>query len=253
MNTASTTAYHASHFGFTPVEEAAKERMVQAVFDNVAVRYDVMNDVMSAGMHHHWKDRLMDMLRPTPSMHLLDVAGGTGDVAFRFLKREGGCVTVSDLNEEMLKVGQARAVDFNIPREKMQWVHANAQSLPFEDAAFDAYTISFGIRNVTHLDMALSEAYRVLKRGGRFLCLEFSTPSREWLQRAYNAYSMRVIPKMGGAITGDEASYQYLVESIRQFPKPNDFSALIRMAGFANVSSRIMTSGVVAIHSGWKI
>jgi demethylmenaquinone methyltransferase / 2-methoxy-6-polyprenyl-1,4-benzoquinol methylase len=248
-----TTAFHASHFGYQPVEETDKEPLVQAVFDTVAARYDIMNDVMSMGMHHHWKDRLMDMLRPSPEMHLLDVAGGTGDVAFRFLKRGGGQVTISDLNESMLKVGQTRAIDLNLDATRIDWVPANAEALPFADASVNAYTISFGIRNVTHLDNALSEAYRVLKHGGRFLCLEFSAPSQPWLKRAYDAYSFRVIPSIGAAITGDKAAYAYLVESIRQFPKPDAFAELIRTAGFSNVSYRSLTSGVVAIHSGWKV
>ena len=275
-HTDATTAYHASHFGFSPVQEEAKEGMVQAVFNRVATRYDLMNDAMSAGVHHHWKDRLMDTLRPTPAMHLLDVAGGTGDVAFRFLARGGAHATVCDLNEEMLKVGEARAIDKNIahmhagepsdgearsggglgvktPSERIRWVHGNAEALPFENAAFDTYTISFGIRNVTHLDRALAEAYRVLKRGGRFLCLEFSTPSQAWIRKMYDAYSLNVIPKMGGLLTGDAPSYQYLVESIRQFPAPEDFVGLIRAAGFERVSYQKLSAGVVAIHSGWKL
>jgi demethylmenaquinone methyltransferase / 2-methoxy-6-polyprenyl-1,4-benzoquinol methylase len=253
MNTQNTTTFHASHFGFTPVDVSEKQAKVQAVFDHVATRYDIMNDMMSAGLHHAWKDRLLDMLRPTQTMRLLDVAGGTGDVSFRFLKRGGGHATVSDLNTEMLRVGQGRAVDLLIPEASIEWVHANAESLPFDDATFDAYTISFGIRNVTHLDKALSEAFRVLKRGGRFLCLEFSTPPNAWLKRAYDAYSMQVIPKMGEVITGDADSYRYLVESIRQFPSPDNFLSLIGEAGFANLSYRRLTGGVVAIHSGWKL
>ncbi len=247
------TSPKTTHFGFQDVETNAKQGMVQAVFDRVATRYDLMNDAMSGGLHHHWKDRLLDTLKPTPDMHLLDVAGGTGDVGFRFLERGGGHVTISDLNEEMLGVGHARAIDRNLDASRLDWLHANAEALPCDDAGFDAYTISFGIRNVTHLDKALSEAYRVLKRGGRFLCLEFSTPSQAWLQKIYDAYSFHIIPKMGAAIAGDEASYEYLVESIRQFPKPNAFADLIRNAGFDNVRYQTMTGGVVAIHSGWKL
>jgi demethylmenaquinone methyltransferase / 2-methoxy-6-polyprenyl-1,4-benzoquinol methylase len=255
MNNSSYSAstHHATHFGFSPVQEDAKEAMVQAVFDRVATRYDLMNDAMSLGVHHHWKDRLMDTLRPTASMHVLDVAGGTGDVAFRFLARGGAHATVCDLNEEMLKVGQARAIDRNIDPSLLTWKHGNAEKLPFADATFDAYTISFGIRNVTHLDKALAEAYRVVKRGGRFLCLEFSTPPIAWLKKAYDAYSLHIIPKMGEALTGDAPSYHYLVESIRQFPDPESFATMIRNAGFDNVTYQRLSAGVVAIHSGWKL
>ncbi len=247
------TQYHSTHFGFQPVDETRKEPMVQNVFSRVASSYDLMNDAMSAGIHHHWKDRLIDTLRPNASMRLLDVAGGTGDVAFRFLKAGGGYVTVSDLNEDMLRVGQSRAIDRNLDIECMDWLPANAQSLPCQDASYDAYTISFGIRNVTHLDQALSEAHRVLRRGGRFLCLEFAVPSNEWIRQAYHAYSFNVIPKLGKMLANDEASYQYLVESIEQFPDPDLFATLIEDAGFDRVTYRTMTSGVVAIHSGWKL
>ncbi len=247
------TSHHASHFGFEAVDAAAKQAKVNHVFDRVAAQYDIMNDMMSAGLHHAWKDRLMDKLRPTEAMHLLDMAGGTGDVAFRFLARGGAHVTISDINQDMLNVGRARAIDKNLDALRMSWQQANAEELPFENGSFDAYTISFGIRNVTHLDKALSEAHRVLKRGGRFLCLEFSHLSQDWLQKAYDAYSFNAIPVIGEKITGDRDAYQYLVESIRQFPKQDDFADMIRDAGFENVDYTNLTKGVVAIHSGWKI
>jgi ubiquinone/menaquinone biosynthesis methyltransferase len=246
-------AAHNTYFGFQPVEEHAKEGMVQSVFSHVASRYDIMNDLMSAGLHHGWKERLMDRLRPTPHMHLLDVAGGTGDIAFRFLKRGGGHVTLADLNPEMLEVGKGRALDKNLDADRLQWHCANAEQLPFEDNSYDAYTISFGIRNVTHIDAALQEAYRVLHYGGHFLCLEFSMPSNRLLRTLYDNYSFAVIPKMGEMITGDKASYQYLIESIRQFPTPDTFAEMIKAAGFSQVNYETLQGGIVAIHSGWKI
>ncbi len=253
MNISAKTDYHAAHFGFRAVDASDKRGMVKEVFDTVASRYDVMNDMMSAGLHHHWKDRLIDKLRPSPDMHLLDMAGGTGDVGFRFLARGGSHVTISDINEEMLAVGQERAVDKNLETSRIAWQPANAEELPFEENSFDAYTISFGIRNVTHLDKALSEAYRVLKTGGHFLCLEFSQLDKAWLQKLYDTYSFNVIPPIGEKLTGDRDAYQYLVESIRQFPKQDDFATMIRDAGFENVGYTNMTRGVVAIHSGWKL
>jgi demethylmenaquinone methyltransferase / 2-methoxy-6-polyprenyl-1,4-benzoquinol methylase len=244
---------HKNSFGFQSVNENDKEDMVQSVFSQVAFRYDIMNDLMSAGLHHGWKESLLDKLRPSATMNLLDVAGGTGDIAFRFLKRGGGLVTISDLNQEMLDVGMKRAIDFNLTADNIKWQCANAEKLPFLDASFDAYTISFGIRNVTHIEQALSEAYRCLKWGGRFLCLEFSMPKNEILRKIYNAYSFNVIPKIGEIITDDKASYEYLVESIRAFPTPKDFADMIKDAGFERVEYHEMTSGIVHIHSGWKI
>lgn len=252
-NESGSTEYHASHFGFKTVNSDDKREMVKEVFDTVASRYDVMNDMMSAGLHHAWKDRLMDKLRPAPNMHLLDMAGGTGDVGFRFLARGGGNVTISDINEEMLAVGQERAVDKNLDTSCITWQAANAETLPFDDNSFDAYTISFGIRNVTHLDSALSEAKRVLKTGGHFLCLEFSHLNKDWMQRIYDTYSFNVIPAIGEKITGDKEAYQYLVESIRQFPNQQHFSDMMRDAGFGNVNHTNLTGGVVAIHSGWVL
>jgi len=241
-----------THFGFKDVPEDAKEGMVHEVFASVATRYDLMNDAMSFGLHRAWKDSFIDQLRPRGDMKLLDVAGGTGDIAFRFLKSGGGHVTVCDINAHMLEEGKRRAIDQNF-LHGMEWIEGNAEHLPFEDNHFDAYTIAFGIRNVTHIDAALAEAYRTLKTGGHFLCLEFTVPSNPILAKIYDAYSFHAIPRMGSMIAGDKASYQYLDESIRQFPKPTAFEAMIRRAGFKNVRHRIMTGGIVAIHSGWKL
>ncbi|MFO1243098.1 MAG: bifunctional demethylmenaquinone methyltransferase/2-methoxy-6-polyprenyl-1,4-benzoquinol methylase UbiE [Rickettsiales bacterium] len=240
-----------THFGYRDVPEEEKSGLVKEVFSSVASRYDVMNDLMSGGLHHVWKDRLIDTLRPSPSMHLLDVAGGTGDIAFRFLKRGGGQVTISDINTEMLEEGKRRAID--LQRTNITWQLADAEKLPFSDNQFDAYTISFGIRNVTHIDKVLSEAYRVLKPGGHFLCLEFSHPENAGIKKLYDAYSFKVIPGIGKAVTGNRDAYQYLVESIRKFPTAPDFETMIGTAGFARTTYTPMTFGVVALHSGWKI
>jgi demethylmenaquinone methyltransferase/2-methoxy-6-polyprenyl-1,4-benzoquinol methylase len=239
-------------FGFTRVAEDAKQPLVNEVFASVASRYDLMNDLMSAGLHRAWKDRFVDQLRPFPSMRLLDLAGGTGDISFRFLERGGGHVTITDINPAMLAEGQRRAIDRNL-REGLVWQEANAESLPFESGSFDAVTIAFGIRNVTHIDRVLAEAYRVLVPGGHFMCLEFSHPSLPLLQKAYDAYSFRVIPAIGERVAQDRDSYQYLVESIRRFPKPDAFERMIKDAGFSRTRVTQMTGGVVAIHSGWKI
>ncbi len=247
------TQQNTAYFGFTPVEEERKESMVQSVFSQVAYRYDIMNDLMSAGLHHGWKERLLDKMRPSETMHLLDVAGGTGDIAFRFLKRGGGRVMVCDLNQEMLDVGMERSIDYNFAQERIAWQCGNAQALPFEDCQFDAYSISFGIRNVTDINAALSEAYRCLKWGGRFLCLEFSMPSNAALKTIYDAYSFNIIPRIGELVTGERASYDYLVESIRQFPTPGNFESAIKKAGFAQTTFESLNGGIVHIHSGWKI
>ncbi|MBY0356023.1 MAG: bifunctional demethylmenaquinone methyltransferase/2-methoxy-6-polyprenyl-1,4-benzoquinol methylase UbiE [Rickettsiales bacterium] len=239
-------------FGFTPVREDEKQARVNDVFASVASRYDVMNDLMSAGLHHVWKDRLIDQLRPHKNMHLLDLAGGTGDVGFRFLKRGGGPLTLSDINPAMLAEGKRRAMDQNL-YDRIHWQEANAEALPFETQCFDAVTMAFGIRNVTHIDRVLSESLRVLKSGGHFLCLEFSHPTLPLLQKLYDAYSFRVIPEMGRLVTGDVASYQYLVESIRRFPTATRFEAMLKEAGFTHTRHQLLTGGVVAIHSGWKI
>ena len=245
-----------TEFGFAQVARGAKQARVDDVFHKVAARYDVMNDLMSAGLHRIWKDLLVARLRPArPNGYAhLDVAGGTGDVAFRVARagNRGTKVTVLDINAGMLDVGRARAAKQKIDGG-IDFVEANAEDLPFPDAAFDSYTIAFGIRNVPRIDVALREAHRVLKRGGQFLCLEFSTVEEPWLARLYDAYSFRVIPRVGAAVTGDREAYQYLVESIRRFPDAERFRARIAAAGFARASATPLTGGIVAIHAGWKL
>ena len=249
-----------THFGFKTVPEDEKASLVRGVFDNVASRYDVMNDLMSGGLHRRWKNEMVAWLNPRDGMNILDVAGGTGDIAFRILNRAACHVTVCDINQQMLNEGRNRAIDRNIltspslkGRGNLTWLCGNAESLPLPDSSFDAYTIAFGIRNVTHIDVALKEACRVLKPGGRFLCLEFSHVAHEWMQKCYDAYSFHVIPKIGQWVTGNGDPYRYLVESIRQFPAQEDFAAMIRTAGFGNVQWRNLTQGVVAMHSARKL
>ena len=241
-----------THFGFRDVPEGEKATLVRGVFDSVASRYDIMNDLMSAGLHRLWKNDMVGWLCPRDNMRIIDVAGGTGDIAFRMIKRAQCHVTVCDINQQMISEGRNRAIDHNM-LHGLDWVCGNAESLPVPDGAYDAYTIAFGIRNVTHIDVALAEAFRVLKPGGRFMCLEFSHMNHEWLQKIYDAYSFTAIPKIGGWVTGDAASYQYLVESIRKFPDQEKFAQMIRNAGFGNVQYRSLTQGVVAIHSGRKL
>lgn len=246
-------------FGFERVALGEKQGRVDAVFRSVAKRYDLMNDLMSAGLHRAWKAQLVAMLRPArnrPFRHL-DVAGGTGDVAFRVLDAGGPDthVTVLDINEEMLKVGAERARErFGEALEgRIDFVTGNAETLPLPDARFDAYTIAFGIRNVPRIEAALAEARRVLKPGGRFLCLEFSKVDLPVLDKLYEAYSFHVIPRIGARVAGDAESYRYLVESIRRFPTPGAFAGMIEQAGFRHVTHRALSGGIVAIHSGWKI
>ncbi|MBP1805054.1 bifunctional demethylmenaquinone methyltransferase/2-methoxy-6-polyprenyl-1,4-benzoquinol methylase UbiE [Rubellimicrobium aerolatum] len=242
-----------THFGFETIPEADKAGRVQGVFTSVAARYDLMNDLMSGGLHRLWKDAMLDWLAPRPGMRALDVAGGTGDIAFRLLRRAPGAhVTVLDLTESMLVEGRRRA-EAQALADRLTWVAGDAMALPFPDATFDSYTISFGIRNVTRPEAALAEAFRVLKRGGRLLVLEFSQVPVPLLQAAYDLYSFNVIPRMGQAVTGDRASYQYLVESIRRFPDQETFLGLIRQAGFRNASFRNLSLGVACLHSAWKI
>ncbi|MEM8632030.1 MAG: bifunctional demethylmenaquinone methyltransferase/2-methoxy-6-polyprenyl-1,4-benzoquinol methylase UbiE [Pseudomonadota bacterium] len=242
-----------THFGFETVAEGEKASKVHGVFTSVASRYDVMNDLMSAGVHRLWKDAMMDWLAPRSGQRLLDVAGGTGDIAFRFLKRAPGSrATVLDMTESMLREGEVRA-EATALADQLTWVVGDAMALPFDAGVFDVYTISFGIRNVTRIDEALSEAFRVLKPGGRLMVLEFSQLPNPMLQKAYDAYSFNVIPTMGRVVTGDRDSYQYLVESIRRFPDQDTFAEMIRAAGFEQVKYRNLSMGITALHSGWKL
>jgi demethylmenaquinone methyltransferase/2-methoxy-6-polyprenyl-1,4-benzoquinol methylase len=240
-------------FGYRRVPLADKQGLVDDVFHSVARRYDLMNDLMSGGLHRAWKEALVTAVNPPRGQTLfalLDLAGGTGDVAFRVLDRGGRSVrvTVADINTEMLAVGRERAEQAG---REIRFTEANAEALPFPDKSFDAVTIAFGIRNVPRIETALSEIHRVLKRGGHFLCLEFSSVDVPGLDRLYDLYSFNVIPALGRAVTGDAEAYRYLVESIRKFPSPAKFAGMIRGAGFHRVSFERLTGGVVALHSGW--
>ena len=238
------------NFGDEVVSPDEKTRRVGRVFSSVARRYDVMNDLMSAGLHRRWKDRFVDRVKPRPAERILDMAGGTGDVAFRRVRR-GAQVTVADINPDMLAVGMERAADRGL--EGLAWKQENAESLSFDDSSFDAFTIAFGIRNVTDIPAALKEAHRVLKRGGRFFCLEFSTSDWPGFANIYEAYASRLIPRIGKAVAGDEESYRYLVESIRRFPRPGQFRQMIADAGFGQTKVETIFGGLVCIHSGWKL
>ncbi|WP_068077405.1 class I SAM-dependent methyltransferase [Novosphingobium lentum] len=237
-------------FGYEDVTPDEKTARVGAVFSNVARKYDMMNDAMSGGMHRLWKDRFVRRVRPRAGEAILDMAGGTGDIAFR-LARSGAAVTVSDINQDMLDVGVERAMERGI--DGLVWSCQNAETLAFPDRSFDAYTIAFGIRNVTRIDVALAEAYRVLKRGGRFFCLEFSTTEWPGFAEAYDAYSHHMVPRLGQLIAGDADSYRYLVESIRRFPPMKQFQTMIGTAGFKHTKVEPILGGLVAIHSGWKV
>ncbi len=237
-------------FGYEEVSPEEKTEKVGAVFSSVARKYDVMNDAMSAGMHRLWKDKFVRRVKPQPGEQILDMAGGTGDIAFR-MAAKGATITVSDINQDMLDVGIERAMERGL--DTLVWSRQNAEVLSFPDRFFDAYTIAFGIRNVTHIDKALAEAYRVLKHGGRFFCLEFSTTEWPGFKEVYDAYSHHLVPKIGSAIAGDADSYRYLIESIRRFPTMPEFEGMIRSAGFVNTRVEPILGGLVAIHSGWKI
>ncbi|MFA6031518.1 MAG: class I SAM-dependent methyltransferase [Myxococcota bacterium] len=237
-------------FGYQDIDASEKTERVGAVFSNVAAKYDIMNDAMSAGMHRLWKDRFVRRVKPQPGEAILDMAGGTGDIAFRMAAR-GASVTVSDINQDMLDVGIERAMERGI--DGLVWSRQNAEELSFPSRIFDAYTIAFGIRNVTHIDRALKEAHRVLKYGGRFYCLEFSSVEWPGLREAYDLYSHRLVPQIGRLIANDEDSYRYLVESIRRFPDMPGFERMIRAAGFENTRVEPIMGGLVAIHSGWKV
>ncbi|MGB3798148.1 MAG: class I SAM-dependent methyltransferase [Alteraurantiacibacter sp.] len=237
-------------FGYEDVAPEEKTQRVGAVFSNVARKYDIMNDAMSGGMHRLWKDQFVRRVKPQPGEAILDMAGGTGDIAFR-MAGKGAEVVVADINQDMLDVGIERAMERGL--DGLSWSCQNAETLRYPDKQFDAYTIVFGIRNVTHIDKALAEAHRVLKYGGRFYCMEFSTTEWPGFKEVYDAYSHRLMPKIGKAIAGDEESYRYLAESIRRFPKPPQFEAMIRDAGFARTRVEKILGGAVNIHSGWKV
>lgn len=277
------TSSNTTHFGFDEVPENEKQTRVNQVFSSVADKYDLMNDVMSFGVHRIWKDYFIRIIRPDPQWNYIDVAGGTGDIAFRYLKEldryyppsipqvpvapthtylaenleqtriqpTSKCI-VADINPNMLAVGKQRAMENNL-HDRIQWVETNAEQLPFDDEQFDVYTIAFGIRNCTHIDRVVSEAYRVLKKGGRFLCLEFSQVNNTLLRYFYDQYSKTFIPPMGQIIANDWKSYQYLIESIRVFPKQKEFADLIRSCRFRYVNYENLTFGVAAIHSGYKL
>jgi demethylmenaquinone methyltransferase/2-methoxy-6-polyprenyl-1,4-benzoquinol methylase len=238
------------NFGDELVSPEEKTRRVGAVFSSVARRYDVMNDLMSGGMHRLWKDRFVNRVKPRPGEDILDMAGGTGDVAFRMARR-GARVIVADINADMLEVGKDRAERRGL--SGLGWKVENAERLSFADGSFDAYTIVFGIRNVTDIPAALREAHRVLKRGGRFYCMEFSSSDWPGFSNLYDAWASHLIPRIGKAVADDEDSYRYLVESIRRFPRPNAFKAMVTEAGFARAAAEPMLGGLVTIHSSWKI
>lgn len=246
-----------THFGYRDVALDDKQALVNDVFHSVASRYDLMNDLMSGGLHRVWKDVMITTLNPPRTdapFALLDVAGGTGDIAFRAAKAAGYGfhATVCDINGDMLNVGRERAEKLHLD-DRVSFVEGNAEALAFPDRAFDAYTIAFGIRNVPRIDLALREAYRVLRPGSRFLCLEFSSVDVPGLDRLYDLFSFKVIPPLGRAVTGDAESYRYLVESIRKFPKPPAFAEMIRDAGFARVNWQALSGGIVALYSGWRL
>ena len=243
-----------THFGYQTVDEDEKARHVRGVFDSVASRYDLMNDVLSMGMHRVWKAYTVAVANVQPGMNVLDVAGGTGDIAFRIIDASGGQAraTILDINGSMLAVGAERAEKRGLSGN-CTFVEANAEELPFADSSFDAYTIAFGIRNVPHIDRALSEAFRVLKRSGRLLCLEFSEVQMPLLDKVYEAWSFNAIPAIGKAVTGDGEPYRYLVESIAKFPSQPEFARMISAAGFSQVTWRDYTGGIAALHSGWKL
>ncbi len=246
-----------THFGFRDVPLGEKQTLVNEVFHSVASRYDLMNDLMSMGLHRVWKDIMINTLNPPKGdapFALLDVAGGTGDIAFRAAKASGAGfrAIVCDINEDMLRVGRERAIARHLD-DRVSFVEGNAEALAFPDRHFDGYTIAFGIRNVPRIDLALKEAFRVLRPGSRFLCLEFSTVEVPGLDRLYDLFSFKVIPPLGRAVTGDAESYQYLVESIRKFSKPAAFADMIRAAGFSRVSWLLLSGGIVALHSGWRL
>jgi demethylmenaquinone methyltransferase/2-methoxy-6-polyprenyl-1,4-benzoquinol methylase len=243
---------HTASFGFREVPEDKKQGLVREVFSSVARNYDLMNDLMSAGVHRLWKDAMVEWLNPQPGWRVLDVAGGTGDIALRIARAvRGGAaeITVCDINPDMLVEGVRRAKG----ERAISWIAGDAEALPVPDASFDAYTIAFGIRNVTHIDKALAEARRVLKPGGRFLCLEFSRVQVPGLDVLYDKFSFSVLPRLGEIVAGDGDAYRYLVESIRRFPPQDEFAKMIEQAGLSHVKVRNLSGGIAALHSAWKI
>ena len=241
-----------THFGFKNVNFSKKSTLVRNIFNNVASNYDLMNDIMSFGIHRLWKTNLIERLNPHTNMQLLEIGGGTGDIAFKFINRGGKNVVVVDINEKMLAIGRDRALNQGIIKQ-IKWINSDAENLPFRDSSFDTYITAFCLRNVTRLDCALKEAYRLLRPGGRFLCLEFSHVILPNLSRLYDIYSFNILPLMGQIVAKDRASYQYLAESIRRFPQQDDFLNLIKESGFEKVSYQNLSNGIVAIHSAWKI
>jgi demethylmenaquinone methyltransferase/2-methoxy-6-polyprenyl-1,4-benzoquinol methylase len=241
-----------THFGFSTVNAIDKAKMVRGVFDNVASQYDLMNDLMSLGIHRLWKSAFINCLDPQPEMKLIDVGGGTGDIAFKFLKSGGGHVTVCDINHEMLNIGKDRAINKGILKG-IDWINGDAEKLPMPENTFDAYTTAFCIRNVTNIENALSEAHRVLRPGGIFLCLEFSQVVLPALKKVYDTYSLNVLPWLGKIVAGDEDSYRYLVESIRRFPDQGKLTSMITDAGFKQAKYQNLSGGIATIHSAWRI
>ena len=245
------------NFGFQKVNASEKEGLVRNVFNSVNNNYDIMNDLMSFGTHRIWKNIMVEWLAPRPSWKIIDVAGGTGDIALKVLHHMknysnlDGIINVCDINESMINNGRNKAINQGVLNE-IKWTVGNAQNLPFSDMGFDAYTIAFGLRNVTNLQMALQEAYRVLKPGGRFMCLEFSKLTSPILDKFYDFYSFSILPNLGKVITGDKDAYKYLVESIRLFPNQSEVCNLMEQNGFKNIKYRNLSNGIVAIHSGWK-
>ena len=239
-------------FGFQTVERAAKARLVRGVFDSVASRYDIMNDVMSGGVHRLWKTAMIDWMAPQPDQHLVDLAGGTGDISLRFLKAGGGTACITDINQAMLQAGQQRT-QLQHHAGRLSWCVANAEALPIASATADFVTIAFGLRNVTDRQATLVEAYRILKPGGRFMCLEFSQVKNQPLAKLYDSFSFNILPVLGQIIASDSASYRYLAESIRQFPCKEVVADMCATAGFAQIRARSLSAGIACIHSGWKL
>lgn len=239
-------------FGYRQVPREDKQALVADVFSSVAPSYDLMNDLMSAGIHRLWKDALMDWMAPRPEQSLVDLAGGTGDIALRFLKRGGGSAHIIDINADMLEAGKKRT-DLKAFSGQLEWTVASAESIPLDDNSADRVTIAFGLRNVTDRMEALAQAYRILKPGGRFCCLEFSHISQPQLSALYDIWSFNALPRIGRLVAGDEDAYRYLAESIRQFPDQHKLMEMMAEAGFAQIRYRNLSQGIAAIHSGWKL